>query len=117
MDQEYLENDVQDEQIVGLPSEEEMEAAENLLLNSSDESDETSIEPFKIDENMPDELKQQLEKFNNKVNNLNIIRNEDVSADISIDNEEESDDDNEEVVENGEIDEENISLDDIGDLF
>ncbi len=39
------------------------------------------IETFKIDENMPPELKAQLERFNRQTNNLNAIMNADVSGD------------------------------------
>ena len=39
------------------------------------------IETFKIDENMPPELKAQLERFNRQTRNLNAIMNADVSGD------------------------------------
>lgn len=39
------------------------------------------IETFKIDENMPPELKAQLERFNRQTENLNAIMNSDTSGD------------------------------------
>ncbi len=40
-----------------------------------------SIETFKVDENMPPELKAQLERFNRQTENLNAIMNTDISGD------------------------------------
>ncbi len=60
-----------------------------------------SIETFKVDENMPEELKAQLERFNRQTENLNAIMNSDVSGDeplpdTSDEGEEVLDDDGEE---------------------
>ena len=45
------------------------------------------IETFKIDENMPPELKAQLERFNRQTRTLNSIMNEDVSGDDPVEDE------------------------------
>lgn len=109
---------------------------ENVLNEENEESipyspivdesvEEVQLDPyevmstFKIDENMPDELKQQLEKFNRQTENLNNIMTGNIEDDSEYANtldddllEEESD----EVMEEDNIIEDEES-EEIGDLF
>lgn len=83
----------------------------------------TPIETFKIDENMPDELKAQLEKFNKKTESLNKVIAESVEPDPSDleTDDDDVDDDNDD--EDGDIEEttedivEDDSDEEMGDLF
>lgn len=80
------------------------------------ELDVSMNETFKIDENMPDELKEQLENFNRHSVNLNsIISNSNISAvDDSYEDSYENSDDIDEVSENDDISEDD---EEVGNLF
>lgn len=110
----------------------------------SEESDNTQIEPlmtedvapmeqepyepvglFRIDENMPEELKQQLAKFNKQTQNMNQIlssSNSEVEELNDFSSEDNSNDDydaDDDTVDNDDsiIEEDSISVEEIGDLF
>lgn len=73
------------------------------------------IETFKIDDNMPEELKAQLEKFNRQTENLNNIMTTPITTDDfdTFDD----DDDTEELEEDDEEIEEDDDTEELGDLF
>ena len=80
------------------------------------------IETFKIDDNMPEELKAQLEKFNRQTENLNNIMTTPITTD-DFDTSDDDDDtealeeDEEEIEEDDEEIEEDDDTEELGDLF
>ena len=110
-------NQEMEEEILNVPYDGDDEEIESL---QDDDFDNTPIELFKIDENMPEELKQQLERFNEKTKVLNAISAEstvlDPNSDIdeSLIDEDSTETDN---IDDSMIVEEDISPNEIGDLF
>lgn len=106
----------------------ENEENEEMIAYSSivDESvEEVQLDPyevmstFKIDENMPDELKQQLEKFNRQTENLNNIMTGHIKDDPEYANTFDDDsleEDSDDIIEEDDILEEDDG-EEIGDLF
>ena len=81
----------------------------------------TPLGTFRIDENMPDELKKQLEKINHQSAELNNVMMKPVEADqieMNVQNEEDEDyvDEEEQSIEDDIVEDDNVS-EEIGDLF